>query len=66
MLTRLIIATAAPVESAQARAALPQYKTIPAALPDELSPAAEVPLGLVTAVAGGPFFILLLARRLRA
>ncbi len=28
-------------------------------------PPAEVPLGLVTAVAGGPFFILLLARRLR-
>jgi iron complex transport system permease protein len=29
-------------------------------------PPAEIPLGLVTAVAGGPFFILLLARRLRA
>jgi iron complex transport system permease protein len=29
-----------------------------------LSPS-EIPLGLVTAVAGGPFFILLLARRLR-
>jgi cobalamin transport system permease protein len=29
-------------------------------------PPAELPLGLVTAVAGGPFFILLLARRLRA
>jgi iron complex transport system permease protein len=28
-------------------------------------PPAEIPLGLVTAVAGGPFFILLLARRLR-
>jgi iron complex transport system permease protein len=29
-------------------------------------PPAEIPLGLVTAVAGGPFFIALLARRLRA
>jgi iron complex transport system permease protein len=29
-------------------------------------PPAEIPLGLVTAVAGGPFFILLLARRLRS
>jgi iron complex transport system permease protein len=29
-------------------------------------PPSEIPLGLVTAVAGGPFFILLLARRLRA
>ncbi|HEY1111807.1 MAG TPA: PQQ-binding-like beta-propeller repeat protein, partial [Opitutaceae bacterium] len=38
-------AASAPVESAQARAALPQYKTIPAAQPDELSPAAAVPLG---------------------
>jgi len=28
-------------------------------------PPAEIPLGLVTAVAGGPFFIVLLARRLR-
>jgi iron complex transport system permease protein len=28
-------------------------------------PPSEIPLGLVTAVAGGPFFILLLARRLR-
>jgi iron complex transport system permease protein len=28
-------------------------------------PPAEIPLGLVTAVAGGPFFIMLLARRLR-
>jgi iron complex transport system permease protein len=27
-------------------------------------PPAEIPLGLVTAVAGGPFFIMLLARRL--
>ncbi|MBS0539990.1 MAG: iron ABC transporter permease, partial [Proteobacteria bacterium] len=29
-------------------------------------PPAEIPLGLVTAVAGGPFFILLLSRRLRS
>jgi iron complex transport system permease protein len=29
-------------------------------------PPAEIPLGLVTAVAGGPFFIYLLARRLRS
>jgi iron complex transport system permease protein len=29
-------------------------------------PPAEIPLGLVTAVAGGPFFVLLLARRLRS
>jgi iron complex transport system permease protein len=29
-------------------------------------PPAEIPLGLVTAVAGGPFFIVLLARRLRS
>ncbi|HVR54671.1 MAG TPA: iron ABC transporter permease [Pseudorhodoferax sp.] len=29
-------------------------------------PPAEVPLGLITAVAGGPFFIVLLARRLRS
>ncbi len=28
-------------------------------------PPAEIPLGLITAIAGGPFFILLLARRLR-
>jgi iron complex transport system permease protein len=28
-------------------------------------PPAEIPLGLVTAIAGGPFFILLLAKRLR-
>jgi iron complex transport system permease protein len=28
-------------------------------------PPAEIPLGLVTAIAGGPFFILLLARKLR-
>lgn len=29
-------------------------------------PPAEIPLGLVTAVAGGPFFIILLSRRLRS
>jgi iron complex transport system permease protein len=29
-------------------------------------PPAEIPLGLITAVAGGPFFIVLLARRLRS
>lgn len=29
-------------------------------------PPAEIPLGLITALAGGPFFLLLLARRLRA
>ena len=29
-------------------------------------PPSEIPLGLVTAVAGGPFFVLLLAHRLRA
>src|SRR5205807_3511535 len=28
-------------------------------------PPSEIPLGLITAVAGGPFFILLLAHRLR-
>ena len=28
-------------------------------------PPSEIPLGLVTAVAGGPFFVLLLAHRLR-
>ena len=29
-------------------------------------PPAEIPLGLVTAIAGGPFFLVLLARRLKA
>lgn len=29
-------------------------------------PPAEIPLGLITALAGGPFFLVLLARRLRA
>lgn len=37
-------AAAGPVESAQARAALPMYQTIPAALPEELTPAIAVPL----------------------
>ncbi len=36
------------------------------ALARSVLPPAEVPLGLITAVAGGPFFIYLLARRLRA
>jgi iron complex transport system permease protein len=40
--------------------------TLADALARALLPPAEIPLGLVTAVAGGPFFILLLARRLRA
>jgi len=30
-----------------------------------LLPPAEIPLGLITSIAGGPFFIVLLARRLR-
>jgi iron complex transport system permease protein len=40
--------------------------TLADAIARALLPPAEIPLGLVTAVAGGPFFILLLARRLRA
>jgi iron complex transport system permease protein len=40
--------------------------TIADALARSLLPPSEIPLGLVTAVAGGPFFIVLLARRLRA
>ena len=40
--------------------------TIADAVARSALPPAEIPLGLVTAVAGGPFFILLLARRLRA
>jgi iron complex transport system permease protein len=40
--------------------------TLADALARALLPPAEIPLGLVTAVAGGPFFIVLLARRLRA
>lgn len=39
--------------------------TIADALARSLLPPSEIPLGLVTAVAGGPFFIVLLARRLR-
>ena len=40
--------------------------TVADAIARSVLPPAEVPLGLITAVAGGPFFILLLARRLRA
>jgi iron complex transport system permease protein len=40
--------------------------TIADAIARSALPPSEIPLGLVTAVAGGPFFILLLARRLRA
>lgn len=40
--------------------------TLADALARSVLPPAEVPLGLITAVAGGPFFIVLLARRLRA
>lgn len=36
------------------------------ALARSLLPPSEIPLGLITAVAGGPFFIILLARRLKA
>jgi iron complex transport system permease protein len=39
--------------------------TVADALARSVLPPAEVPLGLITAVAGGPFFIVLLARRLR-
>jgi iron complex transport system permease protein len=39
--------------------------TLADAIARSVLPPAEIPLGLVTAVAGGPFFILLLARRLR-
>lgn len=39
--------------------------TLADALARSALPPAEIPLGLVTAVAGGPFFIFLLARRLR-
>lgn len=39
--------------------------TVADAIARSALPPAEIPLGLVTAVAGGPFFILLLARRLR-
>ncbi|MDQ2079816.1 iron ABC transporter permease [Xanthobacteraceae bacterium Astr-EGSB] len=40
--------------------------TVADAIARSALPPAEIPLGLVTAVAGGPFFILLLARQLRA
>lgn len=40
--------------------------TLADAIARAVLPPAEIPLGLVTAVAGGPFFILLLARRLRS
>lgn len=40
--------------------------TVADAIARSALPPAEVPLGLITAVAGGPFFIVLLARRLRA
>jgi iron complex transport system permease protein len=40
--------------------------TVADALARSVLPPAEVPLGLITAIAGGPFFIILLARRLRA
>ena len=36
------------------------------ALARSLLPPSEIPLGLITAVAGGPFFIVLLARRLKS
>lgn len=39
--------------------------TLADAMARSVLPPAEVPLGLITAVAGGPFFIVLLARRLR-
>ena len=40
--------------------------TLADALARSALPPSEIPLGLVTAVAGGPFFIFLLARRLRS
>lgn len=40
--------------------------TLADAMARSVLPPAEVPLGLITAIAGGPFFIVLLARRLRA
>lgn len=39
--------------------------TLADAIARSVLPPAEVPLGLITAIAGGPFFIVLLARRLR-
>ena len=43
-----------------------EFVTLADAIARAALPPAEIPLGLVTAVAGGPFFILLLARRLRS
>jgi iron complex transport system permease protein len=40
--------------------------TIADALARSILPPTEIPLGLITAIAGGPFFIVLLARRLRS
>ena len=40
--------------------------TVADAIARSALPPSEIPLGLVTAVAGGPFFVLLLAHRLRA
>lgn len=40
--------------------------TLADALARSALPPSEIPLGLVTAIAGGPFFVLLLARRLRS
>ncbi|THU02569.1 iron ABC transporter permease [Lampropedia puyangensis] len=39
--------------------------TVADAIARSVLPPAEIPLGLITAIAGGPFFIVLLARRLR-
>jgi iron complex transport system permease protein len=40
--------------------------TMADALARSILPPTEIPLGLITAIAGGPFFIVLLARRLRS
>jgi iron complex transport system permease protein len=40
--------------------------TVADAIARSALPPAEIPLGLITAIAGGPFFVMLLARRLRA
>lgn len=40
--------------------------TVADAVARSVLPPAEIPLGLITAIAGGPFFIVLLARRLRS
>ena len=42
--TSLFAAGAVPLDDPQARAALPEFKTIPAARPDELTPAAPISL----------------------